>query len=233
MPDDLCILVIEDDKYISNFIAVSLRKEGYKVLLAESADEGLFLFSSNHPDVLLLDLGLPDRDGLEVIREVRSISATPLLVVSARGQEKEKIEALDLGADDYVTKPFFMGELLARIRVVKRKLQQLPAASETVFQHDYLTVDYEKRRVLVDENEIHLTPMEFKLLLLMIANKGKVLTHNYIIKEIWGYEEAGDTKTIRVFMANLRRKIEKNMAKPQFILTEIGVQTNNRYILII
>lgn len=223
MPDDLCILVIEDDKYISNFIAVSLRKEGYKVLLAESADEGLFLFSSNHPDVLLLDLGLPDRDGLEVIREVRSISATPLLVVSARGQEKEKIEALDLGADDYVTKPFFMGELLARIRVVKRKLQQLPAASETVFQHDYLTVDYEKRRVLVDENEIHLTPMEFKLLLLMIANKGKVLTHNYIIKEIWGYEEAGDTKTIRVFMANLRRKIEKNMAKPQFILTEIGV----------
>lgn len=223
MPDDLCVLVIEDDKYISNFIAVSLRKEGYKVMLAESADEGLFLFSSNHPDVLLLDLGLPDKDGLEVIREVRSISSTPLLVVSARGQEKEKIEALDLGADDYITKPFFMGELLARIRVVKRKLQQLPAPSETVFQCDYLTVDYEKRRVLVDENEIHLTPMEYKLLLLMIANKGKVLTHNYIVKEIWGYEEAGDTKTIRVFMANLRRKIEKNMAKPQFILTEIGV----------
>ena len=223
MPDDFCVLVIEDDKYISNFIAVSLKKEGYKVMLAESADEGLFLFSSNHPDVLLLDLGLPDKDGLEVIREVRNISSTPLLVVSARGQEKEKIEALDLGADDYLTKPFFMGELLARIRVVKRKLQQLPAPSETVFQCDYLTVDYEKRRVLVDENEIHLTPMEYKLLLLMISNKGKVLTHNYIVKEIWGYKEAGDTKTIRVFMANLRRKIEKSMAKPQFILTEIGV----------
>jgi len=223
MPDNLNILVIEDDKYISNFISVSLKKEGYKVLLAESADEGLFLFSSNRPDIVLLDLGLPDKDGLEVIRDIRSISPTPLLVVSARGQEKEKIEALDQGADDYITKPFYMGELLARIRVVKRKLQQLPAASELVFQCDYLTVDYEKRRVLVDESEIHLTPMEYKLLLLMISNKGKVLTHNYIVKEIWGYEEAGDTKTIRVFMANLRRKIEKDMAKPQFILTEVGV----------
>ncbi len=223
MSDDLCVLVIEDDKYISNFIAVSLKKEGYKVLLAENADEGLFLFSSNHPDIVLLDLGLPDRDGLEVIRDIRVISSAPLLVVSARGQEKEKIEALDLGADDYITKPFYMGELLARIRVVKRKLQQLPAASDSVFQCDYLTVDYEKRRVLVDDNDIHLTPMEYKLLLLMIANKGKVLTHNYIVKEIWGYEETGDTKTVRVFMANLRRKIEKNMAAPQFILTEVGV----------
>lgn len=223
MPDNLNILIIEDDKYISGFIAVSLKKEGYRILLAESADEGLFLFSSNHPDIVLLDLGLPDKDGLEVIKEIRGLCATPVLVVSARGQEKEKIEALDLGADDYITKPFFMGELLARIRVVRRKLQQLPAACETVFQCDYLTVDYEKRRVLVDDNEVHLTPMEYKLLLLMIANKGKVLTHNYIVKQIWGYEETGDTKTIRVFMANLRRKIEKNMAKPQFILTEVGV----------
>jgi two-component system KDP operon response regulator KdpE len=193
-------------------------------MLAESADEGLFLFSSNHPDVVLLDLGLPDRDGLEVIREIRSFSNTPILVVSARGQEKEKIEALDLGADDYITKPFHMGELLARIRVVKRKLgQQLAPASVSVFHCDYLTVDYEKRKVVIDENEVHLTPMEYKLLLLMIANKGKVLTHNYIVKEVWGYTETGDSKTIRVFMAKLRRKIEKNIAKPRFILTEIGV----------
>jgi two-component system KDP operon response regulator KdpE len=224
MTDELSALVIEDDKYISNFIAVSLKKEGYKVMLAESADEGLFLFSSNHPDVVLLDLGLPDRDGLDVIREIRCFSNTPILVVSARGQEKEKIEALDLGADDYITKPFHMGELLARIRVVKRKLQQqLVPASVSVFRCDYLTVDYEKRRVLIDGNEVHLTPMEYKLLLLMIANKGKVLTHNYIVKEIWGYAETGDTKTIRVFMAKLRRKIEKDIVKPRFILTEIGV----------
>lgn len=224
MINDLNILVIEDDKHISNFIAVSLKKEGYKVMIAQSADEGLFLFSSNHPDVVLLDLGLPDKDGLEVIREIRSFSQTPVLVVSARGEEREKVEALDLGADDYVTKPFHMGELLARIRVIKRKLnQKLAPVSSSGFCCEYLSVEYEKRRVLVDGNEVHLTPMEYKLLLLLIANKGKVLTHNYIVKEIWGYEETGDTKTVRVFMANLRRKIEKNIAKPRFILTEIGV----------
>lgn len=224
MTDDLNILLIEDDKYISNFVMVSLKKEGYKVMLAGSADEGMFLFSSNHPDVVLLDLGLPDNDGLEVIKEIRSISAAPIIVVSARGQEREKIEALDLGADDYITKPFYMGELLARIRVVKRKLQQqLMPTSSTTFHCDYLTVDYEKRKIFVDKNEVHLTPMEYKLLLLMIVNKGKVLTHNYIAKEVWGYEETGDISTIRVFMANLRRKIEKDIAKPRFILTEIGV----------
>lgn len=222
MTNEINALVIEDDKYISNFIAVSLKNEGYKVMIAASANEGLFLFSSNHPDLVLLDLGLPDRDGLEVIQEIRNFSDTPILVVSARGQEDEKIEALDLGADDYITKPFHMGELLARIRVVKRKLEQQPTPV-SVFHCDYLTIDYDKRKVLVDENEVHLTPMEYKLLLLMIANKGKVLTHNYIVKKIWGYDELGDTKTIRVFMANLRRKIERNIAKPRFILTEIGV----------
>lgn len=224
MTDDLNVLAIEDDKYISNFIAVSLKKEGYAVLIARSAAEGLFLLSSNHPDIVLLDLGLPDKDGLDVIREIRSFSQIPILVVSARGQEREKVEALDLGADDYVTKPFHMGELLARIRVVKRKLRQsLMPASAAGFCCDYLSVDYERRRVLVDGNEVHLTPMEYKLLLLLIANKGKVLTHNYIIKEIWRYEETGDTRAVRVFMANLRRKIEKNIAQPRFILTEIGV----------
>ena len=224
MTDELTVLLIEDDRYISNFVAVSLKKEGYKVTVAESADEGLFLFTSNHPDMVLLDLGLPDKDGLVVIREIRGFSGTPILVVSAREQEKEKIEALDLGADDYIAKPFHMGELLARIRAVKRRLQQqLAPPSLSVFSCDYLTVDYEKRKVLVDGNEVHLTPMEYKLLQLMIANKGKVLTHNYIVKEVWGYSETGDTKTIRVFMANLRRKLEQNIAKPRFILTEIGV----------
>ena len=224
MVDELSVLVIEDDKYISNFIAVSLKKDGIQVRHAESADEGLFLFSSNHPDVVLLDLGLPDKDGLEVIKEIRSFSSTPIIVVSAREQEKEKIEALDLGADDYITKPFYMGELLARIRVVKRRLQQqIVPSSVTVYRCDYLTVDYEKRKVFIDENEVHLTPMEYKLLLLLIANRGKVLTHNFIVKEVWGYEETGDTKTVRVFMAKLRRKLEKNITKPRFILTEIGI----------
>ena len=224
MTDNLNVLVIEDDKYISNFLAVSLKKEGYRVLVAQSAAEGLFLFLSDHPDIILLDLGLPDKDGLDVIKEIRGFSQTPILVVSARGQEREKVEALDMGADDYIMKPFHMGELLARIRVVKRKLnQKLAPASAAGFCCDYLSVDYEKRRVLVDGSEVHLTPIEYKLLLFLIANKGKVLTHNYIVKEIWGYEEKGDTKTVRVFMANLRRKIEKNIANPRFILTEIGV----------
>lgn len=224
MTDEFSALVIEDDRHISNFIAVSLKREAYKVTIAGSADEGLFLFSSNRPDVVLLDLGLPDRDGLEVIREIRGVADTPIIVVSARGLEREKIEALDLGADDYITKPFFMGELLARIRVIKRRFeQQLVPASASAFHCDYLTVDYERRRVLVDEGEVHLTPLEYKLLLLMILNKGKVLTHNHIAKEVWGYGETGDTKNIRVFVANLRRKIEKNIAKPRFILTEIGV----------
>lgn len=224
MADELTILIIEDDKYISNFMSVSLKNEGYKVMLAQSADEGLFLFSSNHPDLVLLDLGLPDKDGLEVIGEIRGISDAPVLVVSARGQEREKIEALDRGADDYISKPFHMGELLARVRVIKRRLDRKPApGADPVFQHDYLTVDYDKRKVLVDGTEVHLTPIEYRLLLLMLANKGKVLTHHYIVREIWGYDPAGDTQTIRVFMAKLRRKIEKDATKPRFILTEIGV----------
>ena len=134
MADELTILIIEDDKYISNFMSVSLKNEGYKVMLAQSADEGLFLFSSNHPDLVLLDLGLPDKDGLEVIGEIRGISDAPVLVVSARGQEREKIEALDRGADDYISKPFHMGELLARVRVIKRRLDRKPApGADSVF----------------------------------------------------------------------------------------------------
>lgn len=217
------ILIIEDDKYISNFIAVSLEKDGYKVLTAGSAAEGLFMFSSHSPDVILLDLGLPDKDGIDVIKELRSFSEVPILVVSARGQEREKIEALDLGVNDYITKPFYMGELMARIRVVERnmgKSSNHPEAS--VFTSGSLTVDYDKRKVSIDEKEVHLTPIEYKLLLLLIANKGKVLTHNYILKQVWGYEST-DTKSVRVYMANLRRKIEKNTANPQFILTEVGV----------
>ena len=223
MKDKAAILVIEDDKYISHFIDLSLKKENYATLLAETAAEGLFLFSSHRPDVVLLDLGLPDRDGIEVLRELRAFTDTPILVVSARGQEAEKILALDLGANDYMTKPFYMGELLARLRVIERnRLRSGEEQGAAVFQRDWLTVDYEKRRVLVNGAEIHLTPTEYKTLILLIENKGKVLTHNFIIRHIWGYE-GGDSKSVRVFMANLRRKLEKDTAHPRFILTEVGV----------
>lgn len=217
------ILAIEDDRYISRFIELSLEKEGYEVILAGTAAEGMFMFSSHHPDIVLLDLGLPDRDGLELLGEIRSISSTPVLIVSARGQEREKIAALDLGANDYITKPFHMGELMARIRVAERTLISTGAReAETKFACDYLAVDYEKRRVTIDGTEIHLTPTEYKTLLLLIANRGKVLTHNFIIDKVWGCG-GGDSKSVRVFMANLRRKIEKNSASPRFILTEVGV----------
>jgi two-component system KDP operon response regulator KdpE len=221
MDEELKILVIEDDKYISNFIAMSLEKGHYQVISADSGAAGMFMFTSYHPDIILLDLGLPDMDGLEIIRSIRETSEIPILVVSARGQEREKIEALDLGADDYITKPFHMGELMARIRVVQRGLVKVTPA-DAIFKQDFLTVDFEKRHVLMDNTEVHLTPMEYRLLQLMIANQGKVLTHNYIMKRIWGYESS-DTKSVRVLMANLRRKVEKNTASPRFILTEVGV----------
>lgn len=223
MNEKLSILVIEDDKYISHFMNISLSKEDYSVLVAETAAEGMFLFSSHRPDIVLLDLGLPDRDGVDLLRELRDISDVPIIIVSARGQEKEKIAALDLGANDYMTKPFHMGELLARIRVAGRSLEKSGAAAQdTTFSCDWLTVDDEKRRVFVQDNEIHLTPTEYKTLLLLITNKGRVLTHNYIIRHIWGYE-GGDSKSVRVFMANLRRKLERDTAHPRFILTEVGV----------
>lgn len=224
MDDKLNILIIEDDKYILNFISLSLKTSGYNFTTASKGIEGLSLVYSNKPDVILLDLGLPDMDGVEIIKKIRDVTENPIIVVSARGQEADKICALDSGADDYVTKPFHMGELLARIRVVERKLNRDKMyVKEEIFKCDYLTIDYEKRRVLVDDSEVHLTPIEYKLLILMAANKGKVLTHNYILKEVWGYDESGDTKSIRVFMASLRRKIEKDTAKPRFILTEVGI----------
>ena len=217
------VLVIEDDKYISHFISLSLTKEDYAVSIAETAAEGMFLLKSEKPDIILLDLGLPDRDGTELLRDIRTFSDIPILVVSARGQEKEKIAALDLGANDYMTKPFSMGELMARIRVAERALQKNPQSSDhSLFSLGGLTVDYEKRKVQIDNTEIHLTPTEYKTLLLLIDNRGKVLTHNFIIEKIWGIGGA-DSKSVRVFMANLRRKLEHDTANPRYILTEVGV----------
>ena len=223
MNDKLTILIIEDDKYISHFIAISLEKEGCGVVTAASADEGMFMFSSYRPAIVLLDLGLPDRDGVELLKELRGFSQVPVLVISARGQEEEKIAALDAGANDYITKPFHMGELLARIRVAERALEKTPLTEQSAkFQLDELEVDFQKRVVTIGGAQVHLTPTEYKTLLLLIQNRGKVLTHNYIIRQIWGYDN-GDSKSVRVFMANLRRKLEKDTSHPRYILTEVGV----------
>lgn len=224
MENKKAVLVVEDDKYILNFIAMSLKKEGYAYYVAKSVEEAKSLFYANHPDLIILDLGLPDGDGIEVIKSVREISRVPVIVVSARQEEREKINALDNGADDYVTKPFYMGELMARIRAAMRKNvgHQIEEA-EAVFVCDYLKVDIQKHEVLIDDVQIHLTPIEFRILRLLIANSGKVLTHNYIVDEIWGRMDGVEPGNLRVFMATLRRKIEKEPANPRFILTEVGV----------
>ena len=223
MDEKKTILIVEDDKYIIHFLSVSFREENYGFQVAKSVKEAVSLFYANRPDVVILDLGLPDGDGMEVIERIREIADTPVIVVSARQEEDEKIRALDAGADDYVTKPFYMGELLARIRAALRKTEKHSREKETRFEDGDLWVDYGKRRVEVDGGEVHLTPIEYKILLLLIANRGKVLTHHYILKEIWGYAEGVESGTLRVFMATLRRKIEKNPSDPQHIITEVGV----------
>jgi len=224
MEENITVLIVEDDKYIMSLTTIYLKDEGYKTLAAITGKEAVALFYANKPDIILLDLGLPDMDGMEVIKQIREKSNAPIIIVSAREEEAEKIKALDLGADDYMTKPFHIGELLARIRVSQRKLNSIvnPDNVET-FSCDYLSVDYEKGLVFIDNEEVHLTPMEYKLLKLLIANRGKVLTHNYILNQIWGYSETNDAKSLRVFMASLRRKIERDTANPRFILTQVGV----------
>ena len=183
---------------------------------------GLSCFYANHPDLILLDLGLPDVDGMEVLKQIRQDAETPVIVVSARGMEQEKVGALDAGADDYVVKPFSAAELLARIRVALRHRSSLPK-QETSFSLDYFTIDFDKRRVYVHDQEVHLTPIEYKMVTLLVSNAGKVLTHRYIQQQVWGYETQDEYQSLRVFMANIRRKIEDNTAKPRFIQTEVGI----------
>lgn len=218
---DICILVIEDDKSIQNFLRLALQTNGYKSIDCSSGLSGISMFMSHNPDLILLDLGLPDIDGLEVLAHIRSISKTPIIIISARGQESEKVDALDKGADDYVTKPFAIGELLARIRVAIRRRQPETVSNEFIL--NAMRVDFEKRKIYISGGEIHLTPIEYKMLMLMIENRGKVLTHKFIQKEIWGYESNDDFQTLRVFMGSIRKKIEADSAKPRFITTEVGV----------
>lgn len=218
------ILIIEDDNKIINFMSMALKAKGYTTVASRNGNNGILYFCTENPDIILLDLGLPDMDGVEIIKQIRNVSDIPIIIVSAREQECDKIAALDAGANDYVTKPFATGELLARIRVMERLIERETVhATENVYKFDYLTIDNEKHRVYIDDNEIHLTPIEFKLLLLLVANRGKVITHSQISREVWGYGETGDSKSIRVFMASLRRKIEKDSSNPRFILTEIGI----------
>jgi len=216
------ILVIEDDVIISRFLNVALHSKGYLPILAKTGVSGINMAMNDTPDVILLDLGLPDIDGNEVIRQMRTFSTTPIIVVSARDKEREKVEALDLGADDYLTKPFNIGELMARVRVVLRKKAPMNEPLQTFMVGD-LFVDFEKRRVSLRDTEIHLTPIEYRLLSLLIEHQGKVLTHSAIHKSVWGYESSDDYQTLRVFMASIRRKIEDDTNHPRYIMTEIGV----------
>ena len=217
------IIIIEDEKNICSFIEHILEPQGYRVISANTGKEGLQYITSEHPDVILLDLGLPDMDGLKLIEQVRSWSITPIIVISARTLEKSKIAALDLGADDYLTKPFGTGELLARIRTALRHSQRNQHIGSTKYQVGDLLVDFERRLVKVKDQEIHLTQIEYKLVCLLAQNAGRVMTYESIITKIWGPYADSDNQILRVNMAHIRRKLEENPAEPQYIFTEIGV----------
>lgn len=220
------ILVVDDEKSIRSFLRVSIEMQGYKCIDACDGANALMLAVSHNPDILILDLGLPDMDGVEVIRKLRIVSQIPIIIISARGHDHEKIEALDAGADDYLTKPFSVPELLARIRVILRHkvFENDPNEKvELIYKIKDLTIDTEKHRVWMNEQEIRLTPNEYKVLVLLVKNQGKVLTHKLIAENVWGGMLSNDTKSLRVCMGNLRRKLCEDPSQPQYIITEIGV----------
>ncbi|MEF9918906.1 MAG: response regulator transcription factor [Eubacterium sp.] len=217
------VLLVEDEKGIRNFISTVLEVNGYRALEAKNGKEALELFTSRCPDLILLDLGLPDMDGTEVLETIRGWSQVPIIVVSARGHEREKVEALDRGADDYITKPFGTSELLARIRTAMRHQQvMVNVPDRTTFSVGDLIIDFDKRIITLEGEPIHFTPIEYKILELLTKYPGKVVTYDQIIKEIWG-PYTNENQTLRVNMANIRRKIEINPAEPKYILTEVGV----------
>lgn len=219
------ILVVEDDASVQNLITTALKMYGYDTLTAANGQNAVMQAASHSPDVIFLDLGLPDMDGVEVIRKVRSWSDLPIIVISARSEEADKIEALDAGADDYLTKPFSVEELLARLRVSLRRLPFLrQAAKESpVFTNGSLVIDYAAETVTLDGKELHLTPIEYKLITLLSHNEGKVLTYSYITKAIWGESAESEMASLRVFMANLRKKLEDKEGSQHFIQTHIGI----------
>lgn len=224
------ILVVEDDAAIRNLITTALELHELSFDVAENGSQALLKAVSRTPDVVVLDLGLPDMDGVEIINKVRSWSQVPIIVVSARQEDTDKVAALDAGADDYLTKPFSVDEFLARIRVALRRSQAANTATQTnsaaessVYENGGLRIDYAAGCVLVDGQEVHLTPIEFKLLCLLAHNTGKVLTHTYILKEVWGQALASDLPSLRVFMTTLRKKIEPDPTHPRYIQTHVGV----------
>ena len=219
------IAIVEDEAPIRRFLRASLVADGFRVAEATTAKEGLRLITQDHPALALVDLGLPDQDGVTVIREVREWSKMPIIVLSARGEEESKITALDAGADDYLTKPFSVGELLARMRVALRHAARAEAdgPEEAEFKAGPLRVNLVERRVWRDGQEAKLTKIEFDLLALLVRNAGKVLTHRYLLKEVWGPHAVHEPHYVRVFMANLRKKLEKSPSRPEFLLTEQGV----------
>jgi two-component system KDP operon response regulator KdpE len=215
------VMVIEDEKPIRRFLRVSLSSHGYAVLEAETGAEGLRRAADHQPDLLILDLGLPDMDGMDIIRQVREWSQAPIIVLSARGLENDKVAALDAGADDYLTKPFSVSELLARLRVALRHVSGTP--DEPVFVVHDLRVDLARRKVHRNGLEVHLTPLEYRLLTTLVKYAGKVVTHRQLLKEVWGPDCVEETHYVRIYMGHLRHKIEADPARPRLLLTEPGV----------
>ena len=220
----LTILVVEDDPSVRNLMITTLRTQDYHYLTAPNGQSAIMAASTHNPDIVLLDLGLPDLDGVEVIRNIRSWSSMPIIVISARSEDSDKIGALDAGADDYLTKPFSVEELLARIRVTRRRLNRVPGEPESSrFQNGDLEIDYAAGCAWLGGEELHLTPIEYKLLCLLSKNVGRVLTHTYITEHVWGHSWENDVASLRVFMATLRKKLEVHKDSPQYIQTHVGV----------
>lgn len=221
MPSNKDILIIEDDKVILKFLKLALETNGYHVIGTDQGTIGLNIVNNQNPDLILLDLGLPDIDGMQVIYEIRKIKNTPIIIISARGRENDKVLALDSGANDYVTKPFNISEVLARVRVALRTHENL--TDNQIFVYNGLLVDMDKHLVKVNDNEIHLTPIEFKVLELLIIHQGKVLTHSFIQEKIWGYQTQDDYQSLRVFMASIRKKLKVYSSGDEYITTEVGI----------
>ena len=220
------ILVVEDDNAVAKLMAATMEAQDYQYRIASTGASAIMEALSYKPEVMILDLGLPDTDGIEVIKKIRAWSNMPIIVVSARSEDTDKVAALDAGADDYLTKPFSVDELLARLRVALRRVRhdrQRLSEESSVYENGGLRIDYAAGCVYLDGSEIHLTPIEFKLLVLLANNTGKVLTHNYILREVWGNPAASDMRSLRVYMATLRKKLEKNTSEPKYIQTHIGV----------
>ncbi|HEY9774966.1 MAG TPA: response regulator [Planktothrix sp.] len=222
-PKPPIIVLIEDEPQIRRFLRITLAEHGFNLIESASGAEGIDNVETHNPQLVLLDLRLPDIDGIEVARRLRTKTNTPIIILSARGEEQSKILALDAGADDYVTKPFSIGELLARMRAALRRATLSAQPQEKSFVKDGLSIDFERRVVMVGEKEVHLTPNEWDLLALMIENAGKVMTHKQLLRAVWGEQYAGETHYLRVYMAQLRHKLEEDPARPKFLLTEPGI----------